>query len=356
MLLVIFQLLEFMETRTVIKLHLIFWIIVLAIYVLGSLTYIENPLFIPLLASSLMIYSYVCVTFYLFYNALSPAFFNRTGIILYVLSGLLYLVVCTYLFTLAAYYPYVYLYPPPVPSEMTSGLWISSYIFEVITAAIIFAILGSLSKLSLIWYRNKLKQMETEKQNMYNELAMLRAQINPHFLFNTLNNIKSLTISLPSKAILSIEKLNSIMNYMLYESSMEQVPLASEIGYINNYLDLQKIRYSTHGFIDFSISGDFSGIHVPPLIFMPFIENAFKHGDKMKPDPGITIRLDIEKSRIFFEITNFIKESDEVKSRNSGFGLPNIRRRLDLLFERRYSLEIDTINDQFSVKLNLFLS
>ncbi|HMT10943.1 MAG TPA: histidine kinase, partial [Ignavibacteria bacterium] len=113
--------------------------------------------------------------------------------------------------------------------------------------------------------------------------------------------------------------------------------------------------YSTPGFIDFSISGEFTGINVPPLIFMPFIENAFKHGDKMKPDPGIVIRLAVERSRIFFEITNFIKEGNEAGSRSGGFGLPNIRRRLGLLFEGRYSLDIETINNQFSVKLNLFL-
>jgi len=344
-----------METRTVIKLHLIFWIIVLAIYILGALTFIENPLFIPMLASSLMIYLYVCVTFYLFYNFLTPALLNRKGIALYIFFGLMYQVVCSYLFMFAAYYPYIFLYPVPVPPEMTREMWISSYIFEVITASVLFAILGALSKLSLIWYSNKLKQMETEKQNMYNELVMLRAQVNPHFLFNTLNNIKSLITSHPPKAEQSIEKLNNIMNYMLCEASMDSVPLASEIGYINNYLDLQKIRYSTPGFIDFSISGEFTGIKLPPLIFMPFIENAFKHGDKMKPDPGIVIRLAVERSRIFFEITNFIKEGNEAGSRSGGFGLPNIRRRLDLLFEGRYSLDIETINNQFSVKLNLFL-
>lgn len=345
-----------METGTVIKLHLIFWIIVLAIYVLGVLTYIESPLFVPLLVSSALTYGFICFTFYVFNTTLSPVFFSRNGIIIYIIAGLVYLTAGSYFFTLAAYYPYISVYPPPVPPELNPGEWVFSYIFEVITAGIIFAILGALSKLSLIWYKNKLKQMETEKQNMYNELAMLRAQINPHFLFNTLNNIKSLIKSLPAKAEQSIEKLNSIMNYMLYESSMHKVPLVSEIGYINNYLDLQKIRYSSPDFIDFSISGDFTKIQVPPLIFMPFIENAFKHGDKLKPDPGITIKMTIDEQQINFTISNFIKDDEGSKSKNSGFGLPNIRRRLDLLFEDKYMLDINSAGKEFLVKLILFLS
>jgi LytS/YehU family sensor histidine kinase len=185
---------------------------------------------------------------------------------------------------------------------------------------------------------------------------MLRAQINPHFLFNTLNNIKSLIKSIPSKAIYSVEKLTGIMHYMLYESSFETVSLENEISHINNYLDLEKIRYSDPDYISFRISGDCSKIQVPPLIFMPFVENAFKHGDKLKPAPGIIIKIEAIEKNIRFEIKNFIKESWELKNKNSGFGLANIRRRLDLLFDKKYELSIKTENKTFAVKLNLNLS
>lgn len=259
----------------------------------------------------------------------------------------------SFVFTLISYYPFVYYYPEPVPAEYTLSNWIKGSIYDMIAYNTIFLILGSLSKVTLIWYRNQIKQKETEKQNITNELAMLRAQINPHFLFNTLNNIKSLIKSLPSKAEFSIDKLTGIMQYMLYESSFDMVPLANEINHINNYIDLEKIRYSDPNFIDFKISGDYSKIQIPPLIFMPFIENAFKHGNKLNPAPGIIIRIDVSETNLHFEITNFIKENYETQNKNSGFGLANIKRRLDLLFENKYELRILNENKTFAVKLNL---
>ena len=182
---------------------------------------------------------------------------------------------------------------------------------------------------------------------------MLRAQVNPHFLFNTLNNIKSLVMSLPSKAIISTEKLINIMNYMFFESSCEKVPFEDEIAHINNYLDLERIRFVNTDYIDFKISGDYSGIMIPPLIFMPFIENTFKHGDKLKPSPGIFIKFDITGSNILFEISNFIKENYIMHNKKSGFGLSNIKRRLDLLLGNKLELLIRKENNIFNVKLNL---
>jgi hypothetical protein len=323
---------------------------------LGTLTYLENPLFTPLFMSTLSAIFCNVITFYLFYCVISQRIFNKKGIILLAVSALVYLPASGFIFSFIYYYPIVFFYPPPVPADYTLANWIKNHLFDVIARNTIFLILGSLSKISLIWYGNKMKLMETEKQNMSNELAMLRAQINPHFLFNTLNNIKSLIKSIPSKAIYSVEKLTGIMHYMLYESSFETVSLENEISHINNYLDLEKIRYSDPDYISFRISGDCSKIQVPPLIFMPFVENAFKHGDKLKPAPGIIIKIEAIEKNIRFEIKNFIKESWELKNKNSGFGLANIRRRLDLLFDKKYELSIKTENKTFAVKLNLNLS
>jgi two-component system, LytTR family, sensor kinase len=345
-----------MDKKSVIKLHVIFWIIVLSISLLGTLTYFENPLITPLFMSTLAGLLCNVITFYLFYTVVSQGIFIKKRIILLVLLGLLYLAVSSFIFSFIYYYSISYFYPAPVPAEFTLVNWMKKYIFSVIARNAIFLILGSLSKVSLVWYRNKLKQMETEKQNMSNELAMLRAQINPHFLFNTLNNIKSLIKSLPSKAIYSIDKLTGMMHYMLYESSYETVPLVNEIRHINNYLDLEKIRYSDQDFINFKVSGDYSKINVPPLIFMPFIENAFKHGNKLKPAPGIIIKIDVFDKKILFEIRNFIKENPGNQNKNSGFGFSNIRRRLDLLFDKKYELKINTEDKTFTVKLNLNLS
>lgn len=345
-----------MDKKSVIKLHVIFWIIILSISLLGTLVYFENPLFTALFISALSAIFCNAVIFYLSYFIVSPEIFNKKKLVFLVPSVLIFLAVSSFIFSFIYYYSILYFYPPPIPVEFTLENWIKKFIFGVIARNAIFIILGSLSKISLIWYRNKMKQMETEKQNMSNELAMLRAQINPHFLFNTLNNIKSLIKSLPSKAIFSIDKLTGIMHYMLYESSNETVSLENEISHINNYLDLEKIRYSDPDYINFMVSGDYSKINVPPLIFMPFIENAFKHGDKLKPAPGIIIKINASDKNIRFEIRNFIKENREMRNKNSGFGLSNIRRRLNLLFGKKYELKIDTENKTYDVKLNLNLS
>jgi sensor histidine kinase YesM len=344
-----------MRNKAIIKLHIVFWIVISSISLLNTFLYIGNPLFISLLISAIIGMLCNIITFYVFYFLISPGKFNKKGIIFLIILWLLYLNIAGFLFCFIIYLPIAYASSPsdPVNYALANGF---NFIYQVIAYLTIVSILGSLSKVSLIWYNDQVKQKETEKQNISNELAMLRAQINPHFLFNTLNNIKSLVKSIPSKAVFSLDKLTGMMRYMLYESSLGSIPLGNEIRHINNYIDLEKIRYSDPGFIDFRISGDFQNIPVPPLIFMPFIENAFKHGNKLKPSPGIIIKIDVLKQNIFFEITNFKKENYEAHNKNSGFGLSNIRRRLDLLFGKKYDLLIENENKTFTVKLNLIIS
>ncbi|HWA07519.1 MAG TPA: histidine kinase [Ignavibacteria bacterium] len=344
-----------MENRTILKFHIIFWIVVISISLLETFTIVENILFLSQLSGTLSVLLYNSISFYLFYLVISQKYFNKKNLALLFLIWLVYITVASFLVTFLSYYPFVYFYPSSIPLKITQHRWVTSYVYGVAATGTVFSVLGALAKVAKIWYSSKIKQMETEKQNLSNELAMLRAQVNPHFLFNTLNNIKSLIKSLPSKAVYSIEKLNGIMNYMLFESSLEKVPLTNEINYIKNYLELEKIRYSDPDFISFSITGDYSGVSVPPLIFMPFIENAFKHGNKLTPSPGVVIKIDIDQKNICFSVKNLTKENTEERSRNSGFGLPNIRRRLDLLFEKNYTLEITNRNREFNVKLNFLL-
>ncbi len=345
-----------MENGTILKFHIIFWIVVISVSLLDTFTYIENILFLPLLTGTIIILIYNSLSFYLFYYILSQKLLRKKYAVYTVLAGLVYITISGFSVVLLSYYPFIYFYPPDVPVKFTHQDWVVTYIYGVMASGTIYSILGSLARISLIWYRSKIKQMETEKQNLTNELAMLRAQINPHFLFNTLNNIKSLIKSIPAKAVYSIDKLNGIMDYMLYESSLEKVPLSNEIRYIKNYLELERIRYTDPDYIVFSITGDYSGVQVPPLIFMPFIENSFKHGNKLKPSPGIIIKMDITESRILFSTKNFTKENNSSGNKNSGFGLPNIRRRLDLLFDKNYELKIEPGSSEFIVKLNFLIS
>lgn len=337
-----------------VKLHIGFWIIVFSISILSSLPYLDNVLFITLIVKIVISLSGAFISFYFFYILLSPKYFSKKGMALIAFLVIVYVFISGLIFSFISFYIQKYFYTLTVkPFEISFSEWFYTKTYVNFARNLIFSMLGCLSKISFIRYKNQIKQKEIEKQNISNELAMLRAQVNPHFLFNTLNNILSRVISLSPDAKISTEKLINIMNYMFYESFCEKVPFEKEIAHINNYLELERIRFFSPNYIDFKITGDYSGIMIPPLIFMPFIENTFKHGDKLKPAPGIFIKFDITKTNILFEINNFVKENYVMHNKKSGFGLTNIKRRLDLLFEDKYKLLITNENNFYKVKLNL---
>jgi LytS/YehU family sensor histidine kinase len=218
-----------------------------------------------------------------------------------------------------------------------------------------YALCGSLLKVALKWYENLMKQKEAEKQLVAGELALLRSQINPRFLLNTLTYVKSLIETRPEKAVYSIENLSEIMSYMLYETSAEKVPLDKEINYVNNYLNLQGVRYRPE-FIRFEVMGSSAGILVPPLVFMPFLENAFLYVDESGGTPGIAIRLDIKVGELAFEVMNYRKEKPVLVESEEGFSEDTIKRCLDLLFGNNYSLDMKNDGSKYLVELNIKLA
>lgn len=345
-----------MENKRVIKIHTVFWIVISCITFFHVLAFLGNPLLIPIIISIPIRIFFNIITFYVFYFLISDKYFNKKGLTILILFGLIYLAVTCFISTFIVFLPYAFTRSPENPFQYTLEKGIKNNIYIAMAYTVIFSILGSMAKISLIWYRNQLKRKEIEKQNISNELAMLKVQVNPHFLFNTMNNIKSLIKSRPPEAVKSIDKLSGIMHYMIFDSSCDSVPLEDEITHINNYLELERIRFSEPDFIKFEINGDYSNVMVPPLIFMPFIENAFKHGNRLAPAPGIVIIIKIKGSEILFESLNQLKENREMQNNRSGFGLSSVRRRLDLLFGNKYNLEIENRNKIYSVKLNLNLS
>lgn len=223
------------------------------------------------------------------------------------------------------------------------------HIFYIYTTA------GAFFMLRLVKHLLKIQESKSqlEKQNMRSELALLRTQINPHFLFNTLNNINSLIVKNPSKASYSVVKLSEIMRYMLYDANRERVLLSSEIEHINNYIELQRIRLERPDYISFSVNGNPSGISLPPMLFIPFIENIFKHGDKNQESPGFVIKIGIEGRRVFFNARNPMRSKRTNTDSTSGIGISNVRRRLGLLYPQTHKLIIREKNEIFSVFLQI---
>lgn len=200
---------------------------------------------------------------------------------------------------------------------------------------------------------NRWKKAEQEKLNA--ELSYLKAQINPHFLFNTLNSIYSLAIQKSDKTAPAVVKLSAMMRYVVSEAHRDFVPLEKELNYIRSYIDLQQVRFGEAIQILFSIKGLMNGKQIAPLILIPFVENAFKHGVNAEEISSIKIDIRVEGNELHFEVFNnkvFIHKNDENKS---GLGIENTRGRLQLLYPGRHTLRITDTKNDFLVLLTLHL-
>ncbi|HEY3388970.1 MAG TPA: histidine kinase [Prolixibacteraceae bacterium] len=214
-----------------------------------------------------------------------------------------------------------------------------------------FAIgLGVMEKLK----QNEKKQKELEKEKLNSELAFLKNQVSPHFFFNTLNNIYSLIGIDGPTAQESVLKLSKLMRYLLYESEHGETMVSSEIDFMNNYIDLMKLRLSPRVELKVDFPKEFPDISVPPLLFIPFIENAFKHGVSYRDRSYINIAMKIEADQIRFSSENSIGRSSQAGDlQHSGIGLENVRKRLGLLFPGKYDLKIEQDETIFRVKLTI---
>lgn len=183
------------------------------------------------------------------------------------------------------------------------------------------------------------------------ELSFLKSQVNPHFLFNTLNNIYVLSLRQSGQASESIMKLADLMRYVLTRGGDRYVPLEEEIRYLQHFIDLQRMRLTDRVRVRFEISGTAQGHRVSPLLFLPFIENAFKYGISTRADCQVIIRFILEPGKLIFQTENkvFGGKSDPVKS--TGTGLPNVRRRLELLYPGRHWLRAEQTGETFFTDL-----
>ena len=200
----------------------------------------------------------------------------------------------------------------------------------------------------------KLKQ--TEKEKLSNQLSYLKAQINPHFLFNTLNSIYSLALVKSDLTADAVVKLSSMMRYVTTEASTDLVPLTKEIDYLNNYIRLQKMRLGDTADVSYEVSGDGAGKQIAPLILIPFIENAFKHGVNPEENSRIGITLQVAGTELRLQVQNQKVHVETPEEPESGIGLENVRQRLELLYPARYLLHMDDQPGSFSVSLTLVLT
>lgn len=185
------------------------------------------------------------------------------------------------------------------------------------------------------------------------ELALIKNQINPHFLFNTINNIDVLIQKDPIKASEYLNKLSDIMRFMLYETKADKIELAKELTYIEKYIELQKIRSSNPTYVNYLLEGNTNNLLIEPMLFIPFIENAFKHTENKSLENAISVKISIHKEMIIFECENKFTVNSQNNSENNGLGNGLIEKRLQLLYPNNHTLEITTENNIYKVKLTL---
>ncbi len=253
------------------------------------------------------------------------------------------------LFTLVFLVPAIYINVKS--SKKTDFLEFILFFFPVLY----FNVFGFLFKTFIEWIKDKKIKAELEKDKIESQLELLKSKLNPHFLFNTLNNIDVLIQEEPNNASEYLKKLSEILRFMLYESNEDKIPLSKEIEYIRKYIDLQKIRTANHNFVKFEITGDPDDKIVAPMIFIHFIENAFKFASNKKIENAVNIKFEISNSKLSFFCSNHKNTSDETNPEKNGLGIHLIMQKLDLIYKKNYNLQINDEADWYNVNLEIKL-
>lgn len=216
---------------------------------------------------------------------------------------------------------------------------------------------SSLIAVSAFANRKEKEMIQLKNEKLAAEMKFLKSQTNPHFLFNTLNNIFTLTVIKSDAAPDHLLKLSDILRYMLYDCKADQVPLAKELEYIRNYIDLKQLKDSKGLNVALDLDDRYPDLMIAPLLFIPFIENAFKHSKIEDLENGwIKIRLALNEKQVHFKVSNSLPEENYTKDARGGIGLMNVRRQLELTYPKRHDLTIKTENNTFEVELRIDLN
>jgi sensor histidine kinase YesM len=237
----------------------------------------------------------------------------------------------------------------------------SLYLWELFFSNLIinfaFVVAGSLYGFSVGWFKNEKQKKELQKENLKAELAFLKAQVNPHFLFNVLNMAySSASKSNDEKTAEIISELASLMRYMLYESNVPLIAIEKEIEYIDNYVLLQKKRLSKEVLPNIVFNchlNNVKPVSIAPMLLIPFVENAFKHGIRMGKETFIEIDISVDNKSLAFKVKNSIAKRENTTEKIGGIGLSNVKKRLELLYLNKYELCIKEDAKFFDINLNI---
>lgn len=350
------------DKKLTIGLHILAWafIVIIPLYLISAYAGGRDLHFLYQFYSNTAVYG---VLFYINYLYLVPTFFyvdNKVTYILWVVAAIV--IACVLLYIINNYLFFDLEREKQIDQimeQLNQGREVKkppfrefrvfNYFYSSILICGFSLGLRVLEKLS----QNEKQRKELEKEKLNAELAFLKNQISPHFFFNTLNNIYSLIGFDKEEARHAVLKLSKLMRYLLYESEHGRSRLGDEIAFLNNYIDLMKLRLGSKVELNITLPEDHQDLLVPPLLFIPFVENAFKHGVSYRERSFIHIRMSVEDTRILFQERNSMVKGATGEDLRSGIGLENVKKRLNLLFPGSHTLEIGQTSDEFYIELLL---
>jgi two-component system, LytTR family, sensor kinase len=321
--------------------HSIFWLVFLLLLVFGVES--KQTIIQRLLNETINLFFYGFLVYFNLYNLIPNYFLKKKSIAYFsLLMVVSFLLTPIKVFTLSLWF----YNQPDIQEQLLENFYLYFFLLFIVG-------LGSTgAKIIKDFFKNQRERQILLQQNMQTELQFLKNQINPHFLFNTLNNLYSLTLKKSDLAPDIVLKLSDMMRYMLYECNEKVVNLEKEVSYLENYLMLEKLRFKSIEKIEFEVIGETANFKIPPLLIIPFFENAFKHGAS---NPYISSQLWMEEDALLrFHISN--KKTDTTENHRGGIGLVNVKRRLELMFPNQYDLEIINGKEFFIVNLKIMLS
>lgn len=329
--------------------HLVFWALFLFLPV-GDFMRMHDT--VPI---SFFIKILFCIAiFYFNYFVVVPQLLLKNKPLLYALAIVVLIGTFSYIFS-------KFEGPPPFrhnqqgipkpPMQFKKGM----HVFPNIIMFSLHILLSSVLKMYVEWNASYKKQKETETEQKTSELNFLKAQLNPHFFFNSLNTIYSLSIKKSDTTPVAVLNLADLMRYMLYETNKEMVRLTDELSYIESYIELQKLRLTENNKVYYEVEGNPHGISLPPLLFICFIENAFKHGVTTSRGSEISIKFTITNNQVRMLAVNDINPQ-ATKDDKSGLGIDNTLRRIKLYYPESYKLETFSKNNKFYADLAIDLN
>lgn len=323
--------------------HIIFWIGILFIYTFFPYIYRGN--FAAILKTNLLFLPQDIIAVYFVLYVLFPKYLIPFKFVRFILFSILTILFLTLISVFVSYYilPSTELY---YTNRSVEEQFANSLI-------ILFSITGMAATIKYVRLNliHQFQRKDILMQQMETELKYLKNQINPHFLFNSLNNIDELIFTDQEKASNAIFHLSEILRYVLKETESNTVSLSNEISFIKNYIEFVSYSFKSKKFISFKIEGNYKSLQIPPLLFLPLIENSVKYVDRKSTIPGIAISFFIDTESIHFKIVN--KYTGMIKKQPHGIGLKNLKRRLELIYPDKHSLDIEKTASQFIVNLKI---